>query len=242
MMKSSWRIARVAGVGIDIHWSFSFIILWVLVQSAFEERELWNTLLFLSSVLLVFVCIVLHEIGHALMALSLKVRVKNIMVLPFGGLAQIESVPDRPLYEFLIAAAGPLVNLVIVALLVPMLMLLAGPILLNSLLASPAAIVDRIIIAYFQESSLLGLVVLMIMANVVLFAFNLMPALPMDGGRILRALLTPLFSYLRATQITMVVGFVVAVGLILAAFERGNFFLMLVAMFILFASRPMRAR
>lgn len=241
-MKGSWRLARLAGVGIDVHWSFSFIILWVIVQGAFEGRAWQHTASVLVGVLLVFGCIMLHEIGHALMALSLNVQVKNIVLLPFGGLAKIETLPHKPLHEVLIAAAGPLVNLALVILLTPVFMLLAGPVMLEQLSHTPVTIVDSSIISFFQHTTLIGLVTLLLVANLILFAFNLIPVFPMDGGRILRAILTGFLPYPQATRLALAVGLALAVALTLLAFQRGSMGLFLVAVFIFFAARPPRIK
>lgn len=235
-------MARVAGVDINVHWSFSFVILWVLVQSAFENRAVHHTALILVAVLLVFGCIMLHEMGHAAMALSLNVKVKNILLLPFGGLARIQTVPDKPLYEFLIAAAGPFVNLVIVLLLLPLLLVLGGPAFLDTLISAPVPIIDNIIISFFQQNTLIGLVLLLVVANIILFAFNLIPALPMDGGRILQALLSVVVPYLWAVKIASLVGLTIAIGLLILALQQRNVGLLFISFFILFSARPIFMR
>ena len=240
--KSSWRIARIAGVDVDVHWSFSLIILWVIAQSAFDDREIWNAVLLLIGVLLVFICVMLHELGHAVMALSLNVPVKKVMLLPFGGLAQIQPVPDRPVYEFLIAVSGPLVNLALLLILLPVLAAIASPAVISSLTSSPVTVVDTLIIAYFQRNSLVGLVVLLMVANAILFAFNLIPAFPMDGGRMLQSILALFLPYGRATQIALGVGLGAGALLALWAVSRGNMILLIVAIFILFGARTVRVR
>lgn len=239
-MKGAWRMVSIAGVDISVHWSFSFVILWILLQSAFENRTLQNTLLTLGGTMLIFACVLLHEIGHALMAVSLKLRVKNIVLLPFGGLAQIQSVPEKPLVEFLVASAGPLVNLVIVLLLTPALLLLGWPGLLDELALRPLETTHYLLASFFQRQTLFGLIILTMAINFVLFVFNLIPALPMDGGRILRAGLSALFPYSHATRITLITGYLIAIGLIVLAWRWHNLGLLLIAIFVLLASRPAR--
>lgn len=239
-MKGSWRIASVAGIGIDIHWSFSFIILWIIIHSGFDNRDITNTVFVLAGVLLVFLCIILHEIGHALMALSLNLEVKNIVLLPFGGLTQIESVPDRPWHELFIAIAGPLVNLVLVFILTPILIVSIEPGLLNDVAASPIRAVDTLIVSFFRYNTVTGLIVLLLVANLILFAFNLIPAFPMDGGRILRAILALFFSYWRATRIAMGVGILIAILLMVVGYQRGSVGLLFIAVFIFIGARPVR--
>lgn len=229
-------MARIAGVEVSVHWSFSFVILWVLLQSAFQNKTLEHTLLTLGATILIFGCVLLHEVGHALMAVSLKLKVKTIVLLPFGGLAQIQTVPEKPLVEFLVAVAGPLVNLLIVLLLLPLLAFLGWPWLLDELLARPV----ETVIYLLSSQTLLGLTVLMIAINLVLFMFNLIPALPMDGGRILRAGLSALYPYRQATRITLVVGYLIAMLLLLLAWRWHNPGLFIIAIFVLVAARPVR--
>jgi Zn-dependent protease len=232
-MRGSWRITRIAGVDIDVHWSFSFIILWVLMQSHYENREFYNTVLFLAVILLAFGCMLLHELGHAMMALSLDVGVRKIILLTFGGVAQIQSTPEKPLYELLIASAGPLVNLAIAIILIPVLIILGGTELIDYILLSPFIILNDIMFSFFRQSNLTGLIVLLIVINAVLFAFNLIPVLPMDGGRILRTSLTLFFSYLRATQIVGSLGYIIAILFVIFAFRWGSPGLLVIAIFTL---------
>lgn len=235
-MKGSWRMTRVAGVDIDVHWSFSFIILWVLMQSAYEQRALSNTLLFLGVVLLAFGCMLLHELGHAMMALSLNIKVKKIVLLPVGGVTQVQSVPEKPFYELLIALAGPVVNLALAIILVPTLVLVGGAKLTDYILSSPVVIFQALMFSFFQQSNIIGLIMLLIVINAVLFAFNLIPVLPMDGGRILRTSLTLFFSYLHATQITVAVGYIIAILFVIFALDRGSLGLLFIAIFTLVTS------
>ena len=99
LVRGSWRIAKVAGVDVNIHWSFSFIILWLVWQGIFGRRELPGVLFISATLLLLFGCVALHELGHAVMARRLNVMVKNIIILPIGGLAQVQSLPEKPLYD-----------------------------------------------------------------------------------------------------------------------------------------------
>jgi len=188
----------------------------------------------------VFGCIMLHELGHALTALSLNIDVKQIVLLPFGGLAQIQSVPERPFHEMLIAAAGPLVNLALVLALLPVLAATGGPALITSIFIAPVAVIDYTIILFFRENNLSGLVLLLIISNAILFAFNLIPAFPMDGGRILRSGLSLFISYKRATRLSMVFGIAIALTMIVFGLRQGSIGLALIGLFIIFAARPMR--
>ncbi|MCB0211185.1 MAG: M50 family metallopeptidase [Anaerolineae bacterium] len=237
-MNKSWRMARIAGVDIDIHWSFSFIIVWVLVRGFFDMRTLYETVLFAGGILLVFGCVILHELGHALMALSLNLQVKNIILLPIGGLTQIQSTPDRPLYEFLIALTGPLVNFAFVVVLVPLTLFLGGENLAYELTSTPLLAVNAHIHAFFQENAVVGLLILLVVVNFTLFLFNLIPAWPLDGGRILRAVLTPFCSYRQATKIVLLVGCFIAIAFLMMGLVFHHIGLLLVAIFIFLSMRP----
>ncbi|MCB0193137.1 MAG: site-2 protease family protein [Anaerolineae bacterium] len=237
-MNKSWRMARIAGVDIDVHWSFSFIIVWILLRGFFDMRSLYETLLFSGGILLVFGCVVLHELGHALMALNLNLQVKNIILLPIGGLTQIQSTPDRPLSEFLIALTGPLVNLAFALVLMPTALLLGGQNLVYELLSNPLLAVNSHIHAFFQENTVVGLLILLVAVNLILFLFNLIPAWPLDGGRILRATLTPFCSYRQATKIVLLVGCFIAFAFLMMGLLFHNVGLLLIAIFIFLSMRP----
>jgi Zn-dependent protease len=228
-MKGSWRMARVAGVDINLHWSFSLVILWVLLHGAMGRRELANIVFILAAVLLLFACVMLHELGHALMARWLRVEVQSITLLPIGGLARIQAVPEQPLYELLITAAGPLANLALVAALLPLFFVLDERLLLLDFIASPATIMDMVMQSAFQEGAWAGLMVFLLLANSTLFFFNLIPAFPMDGGRILRAVLALGLSPAAATQIAIAVGQIIGLLLVVGAVWLRNPGLLLVA-------------
>lgn len=233
-------MARLAGVDINVHWSFSFIILWVILQGTFSHGNIEAIVFALVAVLFLFGCVTLHELGHALIALRLNVRVKNIILLPIGGLAQMQSLPEKPFHEMLIAAAGPLVNLVIAVGLIPFAFIFSEEALLIGFMASPGTVLDAVMQSFFQQGALLGLIIFLLLANVILFVFNLIPAFPMDGGRILRAVLAMFLSHSRATQIAMGVGRLIAVLLILGAFYFRNPSLFFVAIFVFIAGRPLK--
>lgn len=235
-------MARLAGVNINVHWSFSFIIVWVVLQGAFSHGKIDGIIFALVAVLLLFGCVTLHELGHALIAQYLNVPVKNIILLPIGGLAQMQSLPEKPFHEILIAGAGPLVNLSIAVSLVPVALVFSEEPLLLGLLTSPGTVLSAVMQAFFQEGALLGLIIFLLLSNVILFVFNLIPAFPMDGGRILRAILALFLSYPRATQIALTVGHAIALLLVLGAFHWKNPGLLFVAVFVFIAGRPIRMK
>ena len=175
----SWSIPifRVAGIQLRIHVTFLLLIAWLAFGSV-------NTAIL---VLLLFVCVVLHEFGHALAAKGYGINTPDITLLPIGGVARLERIPEEPRQELVIAAAGPVVT----------------AILALSFLVVIASRGDIEIRASIQSDDLL---VNLFKINVWLLLFNLIPAFPMDGGRVLRALLATRLSYARATQVAATVG------------------------------------
>lgn len=235
-------MARLAGVDIDVHWSCSLIVLWVIVQGTFGRGSLETITYALVAVLALFACVTLHELGHAWTALQLNLRVKNIILLPIGGLAQMQTLPQDPWQEVLVAGAGPLVNLALAFGLVPLVFILSETTLPAELLASPNPVLEGLMQSFFQEGALIGLIVFLILSNVILFVFNLIPAFPMDGGRILRAILAIFVSYPRATQIAVGISWGLLVVLILLGLKCKSPGLFLVAFFIFMAGRPLKVK
>ena len=175
----SWSIPilRVAGIQLRIHITFLLLIVWIAVGST-------SAAIF---VLLLFVCVVLHEFGHAIAAKGYGINTPDITLLPIGGVARLERIPEEPRQELVIAAAGPAVT-AIIALCLFVVIAARGSIDLRALMQSN------------------DLVALIFRVNVLLLLFNLLPAFPMDGGRVLRALLATRMSYARATQAAATVG------------------------------------
>lgn len=225
-MSWSFRIARIAGISIKVHVTFFLILALGAVQwgrphgapGAAFGVVLMTTL---------FLCVVLHELGHSLVAQALAIPVREIVLLPLGGLAIMSRNPDRPLHEVLVAVAGPLVN---VALAVA-LFLLTGPALHRSALDGSALMTGTL-----PEPGLATLLLWLFQANVVLALFNLVPAFPMDGGRILRGVLGMVLGVSRATRIATAVGQVLAVGMGLLGVLTGHFILVLIAVFVFLAA------
>jgi Zn-dependent protease/predicted transcriptional regulator len=213
-MRWSYRIATIAGTEIKVHVSFVLFIAWVAfsyysVSGAAAALEI--TLFFLA----LFVCIVLHEFGHILMARRFGVRTPDVILLPIGGVARLERIPDQPKQEFLIAIAGPLVTLAI-AVVLYLVVLLSGqqPTLRDPILA--------------DESFLVRLMAV----NIYLLLFNLIPAFPMDGGRMLRALLASRVGLVRGTRIAATLGQTLAAVGGLYGITKGEPILALVAFFV----------
>jgi Zn-dependent protease len=186
-MGFSWKMGRVSGIDLFLHPTFLMLLAYVGLT---HQSGLLSVLL----VSAVFGCVLLHELGHALMARRFGIRTLDITLYPIGGVARLERMPRNPGAEFLIALAGPAVNLAIAAGL--------GGLAFLSGAWEPGAYLT---LADHFVSSLIGF-------NLVLALFNLVPAFPMDGGRVLRALLSGWLGRLRATEIAAQVGQVLALA------------------------------
>lgn len=208
-MKWSARLGQVAGIDIRLHASFALICLWIAWLSWRRTGSVAGVLNGLALVLLLFLCVLLHEYGHALTARRFGIGTRHITLLPIGGVALLERIPDRPLQEVAIALAGPAVNIAIAAML---------------WLITPST-----------GGMLAGILQTLLGANLVLAAFNLLPAFPMDGGRVLRALLALRFGRVRATRLAALVGRAMAVGFAVLGL-RGNPVLILIAGFVWYAA------
>lgn len=195
-MRWSLPVARVAGIPIRVHATFLLLLAW-FAWLGWEADGLVSSLWALALIVSLFVCIVLHELAHSLVAIRFGAEVRGVTLLPIGGVASMKSIPEKPTHELLVAVAGPLVNILIAAVLVAV----------RGGFPSWADAAD------FPTSGT-ALVDALIRANIVLVAFNLVPAFPMDGGRVLRSLLALVLPYEQATSLASTVGQVLAVGLI----------------------------
>src|ERR1043166_2008300 len=206
----SLPIFRIAGIQLRIHVTFLLLIAW-LAFGYYSEGGSAAALGRVIFILLLFVCVVLHEFGHAFAAKGFGINTPDITLLPIGGVARLERMPEEPKQELLIAIAGPLVNVVIA---------------LGLFVAGGST-------SLFQQETVErgSLISQLLMINILLVLFNLLPAFPMDCGRILRALLAKRLSYARATQIAATVGqgFAFVFGFI-GLF--GNPFLIFIALFV----------
>jgi Zn-dependent protease len=214
-MQWTFRIGRVFGTDLKVHLTFLLLVAWWAYAGYVEgglSVALWSGVALLA----LFACVVLHEFGHVLMARRFGVRTPDVILLPIGGVARLERMPDEPRQELLIALAGPAVTLTIAALLYLALQLAGNP---------PASL------ALQPDDT--SLVHFLMAANVYLLLFNLIPAFPMDGGRVLRALLASRLGLLRGTRIAARLGRLLAVaGGLYALFAVNSPFLALLAFFI----------
>jgi len=226
-MRWSITLVQVAGIPIKLHMTFFIILLLGAWQWAGRsDNPMTGAIFGVVLMLTLFLCVALHELGHSLMARRFGIETREILLMPLGGIAQLEKNPTQPRHELLIALAGPLVNVLIAALLV-VIGLTPQVSLFNSLLDG-----QGLSSALSTEPSLNNLLLWLVSANVSLVLFNLIPAFPLDGGRVLRAVLAMGLGYPLATRIATVVGQMIAVVLGIFGLFSGNFLLALVAIFI----------
>jgi Zn-dependent protease len=218
-MRLSWKLGQVAGIDLYVH--ATFLLVFFMFPPVFPGGRLapLNVLLVFS----VFGCVLLHELGHALMARRFGIKTHDITLYPIGGVARLERMPRAPGAELLIALAGPAVNFALAAVLLPLVFLGAGE------------LSDMSIPAMFLTS--------LLSVNLILGLFNLVPAFPMDGGRVLRALLSGWLGRVQATIIAAGVGKVLAVCFALAVLLwGGNPIQIALAAFIFFAAQAEEAQ
>lgn len=188
-MKWQWKLGRFAGIDVYVHTTFLLLIGWVGYSHWLENRDWGEVLTGILFILALFGCVVLHEYGHALTARKYGIKTRDITLYPIGGVARLERMPDKPIEELWVALMGPAVNVVIAALLFAYLFLTGGLVPIDQLTVASGSFAERLM-----------------MVNVSLVLFNLIPAFPMDGGRVLRALLAMRMDYVRATQVAASIG------------------------------------
>jgi Zn-dependent protease len=219
----AFRIARVSGIDIRVHVSFLLIVLLGAMQwgGLGPRGALFGAVL----TLLIFASVTLHELGHSLVAQAFGIPVKHITLYPIGGVAQLGKRPKSPGQEFLIALAGPAVNVV----------LALGLGSLGVSLFGAEALWEAVVNARVEQPTEVTLFAMLVSSNVVLAVFNMVPALPMDGGRVLRAVLSWLFGAERATQVSASIAQVLAAGLFVVGL-LSNPMLSIIAAFIFFGA------
>jgi Zn-dependent protease/predicted transcriptional regulator len=225
----SLRLGSVSGIDIRVHVTFALLVA-LIAEQVGESQGTRGVLFGALLVLGTFACVVLHELGHSLVAQRFGVTVREIVLLPIGGVARLLSEPKKPVHELLIALAGPAVNVVIAAA------------LFLALRSHPLPTFDTL---ELQRQALSTptphtLLVLLFYGNVTLAVFNMIPALPMDGGRVLRALLSIVFGQVLATNIAAGLAQVLAVALALFGLQY-NPLLTFVALMVFMAAGQERA-
>jgi Zn-dependent protease len=225
-MNGSFPLAKVKGIKIQAHVTFVLILVWAAWEWGMARGlGLTGALYGVVFTILLFLCVTLHELAHSLVALHYGMQVRDITLLPIGGLARLEGELTRPAQEFWMAIAGPAVNLVIAAVLGAVIAPLLGWRVLTDLSWS------------LNETGLEMLLIRLVTTNIGLAIFNLLPAFPMDGGRVLRALLAWRMDELTATRIAARIGQGLAVILGLLGILTSRLDLLLIAMFIYTGAR-----
>jgi stage IV sporulation protein FB len=217
-MRWTLHIARIAGIDVKVHVTF-FLLLAFYGLSFYAQGGTPAAVQGVVFIALVFFCVLLHEFGHALAARRYGIHTPDITLLPIGGLARLDRMPDKPSEELVVAIAGPLVNVGI------------------ALLLSPFAKLSSLTNTEVLEHFATGLPTKLFVANCVLVIFNMIPAFPMDGGRVLRALLAMRMDYARATNAAAMIGQTLAFAGGLMGLLSRNPLLVLVAIFVYFGAQ-----
>lgn len=222
-MSWSIKLFRFKGIEVKVHLTFILILIWAAYHWSSSSGAGWQGALFgVVATLLLFAAVTLHEFGHSFQALKFGVKVRDITLMPMGGLARMEEIPEKPAQELRIALAGPLVNFAIAALLIG----------LGAVLQVRSVISLEELARSIGQVSWNGMLAYLTMANLILGLFNLIPAYPMDGGRVLRALLAMRLDYAKATSIAIAVGQGLAWLLGLWGVMNGTWTLVIIAIFV----------
>lgn len=216
-MFRSVKLGSIRGIGVYIHWTF-WMLMGIYAISATARSGLAGGIEAAAFIGAVFACVLAHEFGHAAAAAHYGIKTTDITLMIVGGMARLARIPEKPIQEFVIAVAGPAVNVLIGS------FLFAG-LALCSLIPEPTGLLT-IAMSFVQN---------LLIANIALVVFNMLPAFPMDGGRVLRSLLAMRQGQLRATETAAKVGRWMALLFALAAIYMGEFSLFLVAGFVYFA-------
>jgi Zn-dependent protease/CBS domain-containing protein len=222
-MGGSFKIGRFSGIDVRVHWTFLLLLAFFAFLGYRTSGTLVGALTPTATIVALFVCVLLHEFGHSLVAQRLGIGVRSITLLPIGGVSNLESLPEKPSDEVKITLAGPVVNVVLAPIFFGVGLLLG---------AEPRVPTDLFtgIGSIGQFFFYLGYL------NVVLAVFNLIPAFPLDGGRVLRGALATRLGALRATEISSRVGQLFALAFFLIGLFGGNFVLALIGVFVFFGA------
>lgn len=218
-MKGSLFLGQVAKIKVFVHWTFFILLVYIFFSGISAGQTVgaigWHILFILS----VFACILLHEFGHAFVGRRFGFKTKDIILLPIGGVARFEKLPESPKQELLISIAGPLVNFFIA-------------LILSFVIQTSPDYILELDISSINPGNFL---ILLFAFNLLLGLFNLIPAFPMDGGRVFRALLSIFLPRPKATEIAAIVGSILAFLLIIIGLFY-NPFLVLIGVFIIFSA------
>ena len=221
-MKGSLKLGTIGGIGIFVHWTFSLLIAFIIYvnyRTGYNAIQIVWSVLF---ILCVFATVFLHELGHSFAAKLFNIETKDITLLPIGGVSRLETLPEKPKEELIVTFAGPLVNIVLA--------FITG--LFISFPATSEALAQELSTGVNANNFFLNFFIV----NIILAVFNLIPAFPMDGGRILRAILSFKFERHVATKIAARIGQFLAMGFILLGFFY-NPFLIFIGIFVIMGAQ-----
>ncbi|MDA0378919.1 MAG: site-2 protease family protein [Bacteroidetes bacterium] len=219
-MASRFRFGIVSGIDLFVHWTFLVMLAGLFVFYVYQGLSVTAALMGIGLVLAVFGCVVLHELGHAFMAREFGIPTLDITMYPIGGVARLQRMPREPKQEFWIAVAGPAVNLGI-----------AGALFLVTSLMDTSRTLSE---AMTPGGNILTM---LMWVNLALVVFNMLPAFPMDGGRVLRAALATKMDYRNATHTASLIGQGMAFLFAVYGIFTGLWTLPLVAVFVFMAAR-----
>jgi Zn-dependent protease/predicted transcriptional regulator len=277
-MKNSIKLFTWLGIPVYLHWTFALLVLYITWESWSVAGSWISAAMALGLIVALFGCVLLHEYGHSLMARRYGVQTQDIVLTPIGGIARLERMPEKPIQEFWVAIAGPLVNVAIAAaLFIGAKLALSGPywevfilsvqdhfspitrffgLLFSADLTglqtfftqeAPIPDTDRLselaAALNLSDTALFNYLPVLAIINLMLVGFNLLPIFPMDGGRVLRALLAARIGRSKATRAASMVGQVIAIGFILYAmynFQEGYMF-GLIGVFVFMTARAENA-
>ncbi|TRX03456.1 site-2 protease family protein [Flavobacterium gawalongense] len=221
-MKGSFKLGKVAGIGIFIHWTFSLLILFIIYinykSGQNTEQIIWSV----AFILCIFITVLLHELGHALAAKNYNITTKDITLLPIGGLARLERIPEKPSEELIVAFAGPLVNITLA--------------FITGIFITIPDTSEQLMAELSHGINANNFFLNFFLINFWLALFNLIPAFPMDGGRILRALLSFKLQRHVATRISARIGQLLAMAFILFGFFTSPF-LIFIGIFVIIGAQ-----
>lgn len=222
-MGRSIKIGQAFGIDVKVHWTFLLLLIFFAFLSYNNTGSLVNALVTVVIVVALFLCVLLHEYGHSLVAQRMGIEIQDITLLPIGGLARMKSMPERPIDEVKVAVAGPLVNVVLAPIFIG----------LAFLFGFDFSTLSNI----FEAQDSVGNVLLYLGGiNIFLVVFNMIPAFPMDGGRVLRGLLATRFGPVQATDISSTIGQFFALAFFLIGVFAVQPILALIAIFIFFGA------
>ena len=226
-MNGTLRLLKITGIPVRVHWSFGILFLAIILWGWKSGLSIPQICLACFLIIVLFVCVVLHELGHAKMADYYHIRTHDIIILPIGGIARLDRLPDRPINEFFVALAGPAVNLTIAIVVMLVLMAFFG---------APPVYLLQSITDIRPINSVYGFLMNLWQANVLLAAFNMIPAFPLDGGRVFRSLLSMRLGRLRATRIASFTGQLFAVAIFMHGLWLGDVVEIVIAVFVYFTA------